>query len=60
MVVGRKGANKAKELKSEEKELKKGKKGKQGKEKPIVKVADPIRSPLFSISKPIPSSPTAG
>ena len=60
MVVGRKGGNKDKESKSEEKETKKPKKGKQKKERPSAKMADPIRSPLFNVSKPIPSSPTAG
>ena len=60
MVVGRKGAaNKAKELEMEEK-TKKPKKGKKEKEKSAEKLADPMRSPLFNISKPIPSSPTAG
>ena len=74
MVVGRKGGNKEKEVKSEEEESpKKPKKGKKAAtaaptvmaekpaEKPVVeKAADPIRSPLFNLDKPIPSSPTAG
>ena len=75
MVVGRKGGNKEKEAKSEEEESpKKPKKGKKAAaaaaptvmaekpaEKPVVeKAADPIRSPLFNLDKPIPSSPTAG
>ena len=76
MVIGRKGANKkVKEETTNEDETVKAKKGKKKtpttpaktpKKTPTKapatseKAADPIRSPLFNISKPIPNSPTAG
>ena len=61
MVVGRKGAKKEKEVPPPESEVpKKAKKGKKAAEPEKEKPVDPIRSPLFNISKPIPSSPTAG
>ena len=75
MVVGRKGAiKKVKEETTNEDETVKAKRGKKKTTTPTKipkktetkapatteKAADPIRSPLFNISKPIPNSPTAG
>ena len=53
-------AAKATEKKKEkEKEISETPETPEKKEKPE-RTVDPIRSPLFNISKPIPSSPTAG